>query len=210
MKKTLLVSVLLSLLSYLSAQTPYENAMNSAMENWKKAKTAKEVIAVSNQFERIANKESDNWIPGYYAILTRVTNAFALEKEEAFNELEKVESDYQNLVEISDNDEVKVLKGMFLTVKVAKDPMIYAPTLSEEIMKTYQIALKENPENPRAMLILAEYEMEGAKYWGKDPKSYCSEIEKSIELFKSEKSKDFSPKWGLERAEQVFETNCKE
>lgn len=206
--KNLFLSIVIILSAVTFGQTAYENAMNSTMNKWENAKSTEELIAVSNQFKRISAKETEKWEPLYYSILVRTLNAFAQSKDDAFKALEEIESDYENLILLADNDETKVLKGLFLTVKVAKDPMTYGATLSPIIMKTYNEALAMNPNNPRALLNLAEYEMGGAKFWGKDPKDYCPKIEKSVELFKAEEKDGFVPRWGLERAEQVLTESC--
>lgn len=206
--KNLFLSIVIILSAVTFGQTAYENAMSSTMNKWENAKSPEELIAVSNQFKRISAKETEKWEPLYYSILVRTLNAFAQSKDDAFKALEEIESDYENLILLADNDETKVLKGLFLTVKVAKDPMTYGATLSPIIMKTYNEALAMNPNNPRALLNLAEYEMGGAKFWGKDPKDYCPKIEKSVELFKAEEKDGFVPRWGLERAEQVLTESC--
>lgn len=206
--KNLFLSIVIILSAVTFGQTAYENAMNSTMNKWENAKSPEELVAVSNQFKRISAKETEKWEPLYYSILVRTLNAFAQSKDEAFKALEEIASDYENLILLADNDETKVLKGLFLTVKVAKDPMTYGATLSPIIMKTYNEALAMNPNNPRALLNLAEYEMGGAKFWGKNPKDYCPKIEKSVELFKAEEKDGFVPRWGLERAEQVLTESC--
>lgn len=206
--KTLFVTVLLAIAAMVFGQTPYENAMNSAMQNWEKAQSPQDLTAVANQFDRIAAKETENWEPLYYSILVRSIQGFMLPKDEAFKSLEKIEMDYSTLTEMLDNDETKVLNGLYLTVKVAKDPMTYGATLSEEITRLYGEALMENPDNPRAMFHLAEYNMEGAQFWGQDPKSFCPQIAKSVELFKTEEKDGYKPTWGQERAEQVYAEKC--
>ena len=208
--KALFVTVLLAIASLLLGQSPYETAMNSAMEKWESAQSPAELTAVANQFDRIAAKETDNWEPLYYSILVRSVQGFMLPKDEAFKSIEKIEMDYDRLTKLMDNDETKVLKGLYLTVKVAKDPMTYGATLSEEITNLYAAALKENPENPRAMFHLAEYNMQGAQFWGQDPKSFCPQIAKSIELFKAEEKDGYQPTWGQARAEQVYAASCAE
>ena len=171
-----------------SAQTTYENAMNSALSDFDSIKTIEDFTPVIHQFERIAQKENTKWQPLYYIILTETLKGFYLPKDEAFQLLEKIEADFSKLNDLVQNDETAVLKGLFQTLKVAKDPMTYGPTLSSEIMQTYAKAIQENPNNPRAWAQMAEFEMGGAKFWGKDPKTSCPKVEKALKLFKKEKN----------------------
>lgn len=208
--KLLFALLFFAVFAFTTAQSPYENAMNSAMEKWETAKTPEELTAVANQFERIAAKDTDKWEPLYYSILAKTVYSFGLPKEEAFRQLEKIEMDYTTLTQLIDNDETKVLKGLFLTVKLVHDPMVYGPTVPQEIMALYQAALKENPSNPRAMSNLAHFNMEGAAYWGQDAKKYCPDLSKAIEIYKTEKKDGYKPVWGLSQAEKTFAEKCGE
>ena len=84
--------------------------------------------------------------------------------------------------------------------------MKYAGKITELYNKAYKLA----PENPRVAFSKADWAMGSARYFGQDTKPFCSEIEKSIELFATFKPEsNLHPNWGLERAEQVVES-CKE
>ena len=52
--------------------------------------------------------------------------------------------------------------------------------------------------------------MGSTKFWGKDPKTFCPKGEKALELFKKEKTTDFSPHWGGNQTQILWEKNCKE
>ena len=138
--KLLFAPLFFAVFAFTTAQSPYENAMNSAMEKWETAKTSEELTAVANQFERIATKDTDKWEPLYYSILAKTVNSFGLPKEEAFKQLEKIEMDYTTLTQLIDNDETKVLKGLFLTVKLVQDPMVYGPMVPQEILSLIHIS----------------------------------------------------------------------
>lgn len=76
-------------------------------------------------------------------------------------------------------------------------------------MEIYGKAEAIAPENPRVIIGKAEFEIGGAKFWGTDIKPICAQIEKAIGLFATFKPETpFSPKWGLERAQEALK-NCK-
>ncbi|MGI9527898.1 MAG: hypothetical protein ACR2MS_12390 [Weeksellaceae bacterium] len=210
--KTIMFTLVLLASSIVLGQTPYQKAMKNALDRWNQTESIEEFTAIANQFDRIAEKDSTAWEPKYYAILLRSIQGFYLPKEIAINAMDEVEEDYNKLLLLEDNSEIKILKGLFETVKISKDPMVYGRTLSASISKTYAEALEQNPNNPRAIYNLAQYEMGGAKYWGKDPKDSCPKVEKAIELFKAEKNakrQGFEPRWGLEEAQKLWDTTCK-
>ena len=105
--------------------------------------------------------------------------------------------------------EVLTLRGLFRTVKVAKDPGTYAMSLSGAIIKDYDDALKLDAKNPRAMYLMAQYNMGGAEFWGKDPKEYCPQIQQAKELLAIEKKENFEPEWGEDQVDEILETTCK-
>ncbi|MEP3569230.1 MAG: hypothetical protein ABJN28_03870, partial [Flavobacteriaceae bacterium] len=73
----------------------------------------------------------------------------------------------------------------------------------------YQQALAIAPENPRVVFSKAEWDMGGARYFGKDTTPYCKDVERALELFANfSNDTPFYPSWGKDRAEQVLE-ECK-
>lgn len=207
--KAILTFIIASVVFVFSnAQSKYETEMQKTFSEWDSAKTSEQLVQVSQHFERIANVEKANWIPKYYVILTKTLNAFSLEPKVAFEEVDNLLTKYDELTQLKDNSETLVLKGLLLTVKVAKDPMTYGQSLSPKIMEIYQKSVAID-NNPRAMYLLAQYKMGGAKFWGKDPKEYCSEVEKAIEILSSEKKENFEPSWGKKQAEEIKAKVCK-
>jgi hypothetical protein len=98
---------------------------------------------------------------------------------------------------------------MLYTVVLLQDPMTNGVKYTGLVMEQYGKALAINPNNPRAVFSKAEFEIGSAKYWGTDTKPMCAQIEKSIQLFANFKPETpFSPKWGLDRAQEALK-GCK-
>lgn len=207
--KPLFITVLLALATYLMGQTSYENAMNASMLKWENPETTSDYNSLANEFNKIARENPNEWEPRYYSILVKVVASFGLPKEDAIKEIEATEKEFQTLKTIDYNDEVKVLEALMHTVKVAKEPMQYGPTLSLEIISIYNKALQDNPKNPRALFHLAEYQINSAPYFGHNPKDFCPQIQESLVLFAQEKQDAYAPKWGEERAQKAWDRNCK-
>lgn len=203
--------VLMGILIPSNAQSKYETEMQKAMTKFGEAKTADDMEKAAQHFDRIAKVETENWLPLYYSMFIRTLNAFSLDKDKAIKQVDDLESLYSNLESMNDIDksEVLTLRGLFRTVKVAKDPMTYGMSLSGAIIKDYDEALKLNSGNPRAMYLLAQYNMGGAEFWGKDPKEYCPQIEKAKSLFGTEKKEGFQPRWGEDQVDEILNTACK-
>jgi len=195
---------------FVNAQTKYETEMTKALTSFKEAQSPDDMEKAAQHFDRIAKVETQNWLPLYYSIFIRTLNAFSQEKSKAIKTVDELETKYQLLDELApDNSEVLTLRGLFRTVKVAKDPETYAMPLSGAIIKDYDDALKIDSKNPRALYLMAQYNMGGAEFWGKDPKEYCPQIERAKALFEAENKENFEPGWGEQQVDEILNSTCK-
>ena len=196
---------------FTQAQSKYETEMTKAFTSLGEAKTSDEMEKVAQHFDRIAKVEKENWIPSYYAMFVRSINAFSMEKNAAIKQADNLEGLFSGMEEMKDVDksELLTLRGLYRTVKVAKAPNTYAMSLSGAIIKDYEDALKINPNNARAMYLMAQYNMGGAEFWGTDPKEYCPQIEKAKSLLVAESDETFKPHWGEDQVDEILNTTCK-
>ncbi|WP_106793322.1 hypothetical protein [Aquimarina sp. Aq78] len=205
--KTIIIILAFFTITATNAQSSYEKGMTKAFELWGD-KNPDEAI---NLFERIAKAEKENWLPYYYAAQVHIITTFSIKDAEAIESRLKKAQDYLNEAKTyaSDNAEILIMEALLNTAYVAYNPSVYGMTLSAKVEQLYQKAKVLEPKNPRATLYHAEWKMGGAKFFGKDPKAFCPEIEKAILYFENE-SHDipFYPKWGKDQVKRVQE-NCK-
>lgn len=205
--KTIITSIAFFICSLISAQAQYEQGMGKAMGLWGEGKASE----ASALFERIASAEKNNWLPSYYVALVNVTEAFnPANKEKATALIQKAQDAVDEAMLISPNNaEIIVLQAMVYTAILVQDPMTNGMKYSGLVMEQYAKATVLAPNNPRVVFCKADFEINGAKYWGKDIKPMCEQVAKSIELFANFKLETpFSPSWGLERAQETLK-NCK-
>lgn len=190
----------------LTAQTQYEQGMGKALGLWKEGKSND----ASALFERIASAEKDNYLPNYYVALINTTEAFnPANKDKISSLLAKANAALDvELAKAPNNVELLIVQAMAKTALLASDPMTYGMTLSPKISEIYMHASMLAPENPRVVFCKAEFEIGGARWTGADVKQLCKQVEKSIDLFaKFKPETQFSPSWGLERAQETLK-NC--
>ena len=203
----IIIAIVLFITSLVSAQGQFEQGMGKAFRLWGEGKNTE----ASAMFERIAAAEQTSWLPNYYVALVNTTSAFGTKDKE---QIDLLLTKAQNTLDIEliknpNNAELLVVQAMIHTAWIAFDPMTNGPKLSGTVMELYGKAQAIAPENPRVVFEKAEFEIGGAKFWGKDTKPMCAQIEKAIGLFATFKPETpFSPKWGLERAEAALK-NCK-
>lgn len=185
------------------AQDAYTKGMQKAFQLWGEGKT----VEAANMFERVANAETDNWLPYYYVATIHNVAAFGeRNKEKLTQSLEKAQEYIDIANRISPNNpEIMVRQATIHTAWIAFDGATYGMTLSGKVAAIYAAALELAPDNPRVVFSKAEWDMGSAQYFGKDTAPYCKDVERSLELFDTFKAEsDFHPNWGKERAEQVF------
>jgi tetratricopeptide (TPR) repeat protein len=190
-----------------TAQSRYEQGMLKAFELWGKGKLTES----ANLFERISKAEKDNWLPSYYAGYVTVLSSFGVKKEAELKvRLDKANAYLKEAAKISPNNpEIMIIQALHNTAYIAFDGQKYGMSLSGKNVEIYTKAIAIAPNNPRVILGKAEWDMGGAKFFGKPVTPYCKDIQRALELFKAEKvTKQFYPSWGKERAEQVLAQSC--
>ena len=203
----IIIAIVFFITSLVSAQGQFEQGMGKAFQLWGEGKNTE----ASALFERIAAAEKTSWLPNYYVALVNTTTAFGTkDKEQISLLLDKAQNALDvELIKTPNNAELLVMQALIHTAWIAFDPMTNGQKLSGTVMELYAKAEALAPENPRAVFGKAEFEIGGAKFWGKDTKPMCAQIEKAIGLFATFKPETpFSPKWGLERAQEALK-NCK-
>ena len=203
----IIIAIVLFITSLVSAQGQFEQGMGKAFQLWGEGKNTE----ASAMFERIAAAEKTSWLPNYYVALVNTTTTFGTKDKE---QIDLLLTKSQNALDIElikspNNAELLVMQAMIHTAWIAFDPMTNGQKLSGIVMGLYGKAQAIAPENPRVVFEKAEFEIGSAKFWEKDTKPMCAQIEKAIGLFATFKPETlFSPKWGLERAQEVLK-NCK-
>ncbi|WP_040278153.1 tetratricopeptide repeat protein [Psychroserpens damuponensis] len=207
MKKLILITLIM-VSGFTSAQTNYEKGMKKAFALWQDNKTDD----AENMFERISNAETNEWLPHYYIAQINSLKSWNEKDESVLKaQLDKAQEHLDTAMAISENNpEIIVMQAHVLTNWVAYDGAVYGMKYAGKITELYNKAYSLAPENPRVAFNKADWAMGSARYFGKDTKPYCDEIEKSIELFATFKPEsELHPNWGIERAQQVAKS-CKE
>lgn len=201
--KPLLIILSLLFSAGMHSQTAYEKGMSKAFELWKNQKPDEAI----NLFERIAKAEKENWLPYYYAAQVHIITTFNTKDGNEIEPRLKKAQDFLNEAKTfsNNNAEVLIMEAMLNTAYVVYNPNVYGMTHSGKVEELYKKAKVLEPENPRAVLYHAEWQMGGAKFWGKDPKAFCPEVEKAILYFEKEPSQNipFYPNWGKDQIARI-------
>ena len=152
-----------------------------------------------NALERIASAEKTKWEPYYYAAFGYIMMANREQesgKKDLF--LDQAVAAIEKAKAINaEESEVVALEGFAYMIRVAVDPATRGPQYAALASQTFAKASVLNPENPRALALLAQMQYGTAKFFGSPTTEACGTLNTSLEKFETYKSENpLSPQWG--------------
>lgn len=198
------------------AQTDYEKIMTEKIAKLEACSTAEGFQALANDFARINAKETQEWLPGYYAALAYIQKGRVLMREGKLKELDGVASEAEKYLAGStgvlrgDNAETHLLRKMANSLRMMVNPQQRYKTNGAIAEAEMKAAENLDPENPRIALIKAE-----DVYF--TPKQFGGSKAKGVELFKHALAKfnaytpksALDPNWGKAEAEYFISQPAK-
>jgi len=169
------------------------------VQNVNKAKDVSEFIQVRSKLERFVALQPQQWLPGYYLAYVDVQLSFRVAaKEEKLQYLSEAETYLNKLTELKETDKSEnyTLKGFRLYALIASDPQANGPKYSGEIINDYETALGINPNNPRALVLLAIYKNDMAKFMHQTYGNFQKDLEKASAILADENGTSLVPTWG--------------
>lgn len=156
-----------------------------------------------NTLERIAAAEKTRWEPYYYASFGYIMMANRAQDggrkdsylDQAITAIEKAKAINAN------ESEIIALEGFVHMIRVTVDPATRGQQYAGLAMQTFGKASAMNPENPRALALLAQMQYGTAKFFGSSTNEACGTLGTALEKFDSYKPESpLSPQWGREMA----------
>ena len=189
----------------------YAEAMQKNIQVVYAAQTIEELQAAANTFERIGSTEKTKWEPYYYASFGYVMMANK-EKDPAKKDayLDLAVATLDKAKEIAPNEsEVIALEGFNYMIRLTVDPASRGQQYSGLSMASFEKSMALNPENPRAIVFMAQMQYGTAQFFGSSSDEACATLAKSLEKFSTFKSDNLlAPMWGKEMAEGMRK-DCK-
>lgn len=189
-------------------QEAYIKAMSKGLTQMSSAGTLEEKQAVASQFERIGAKVEGEWLPNYYAALNYINMSFAAE---GISIKDQYTSKAQEFIDIAievapNNAEVVALQGFNYMTQIAADPNSRGQMLSGKAMQQFSMAVRIDPENPRAKMLLAQMQIGMAQFFGSPIDQPCAMVKQTIPTFEAQGAKQtIEPTWGKDMADGIVQ-----
>ncbi len=207
MKKLVFATVMLASVTLVSAQTAYEKIMKAKVAMADKAQTAEDWTALHNDFARIANKESQEWLPHYYAALSDLQKGRTMMQKGITTELDALADEADKHIALAEtlspkNSEIYVLKKISHSLRMMVNPMERFRTEGALAEKALQTAKALDANNPRIYLLMAEDAYFTPEQFGGSKSKGMELFQKAKDLYEKYPAKSpLLPHWGKEEAE---------
>lgn len=183
----------------------YVKAMEAKKALLEQANSADSWRELANGFERIAEAEKTQWLPYYYAALSRVMTGYMISNGrtggfagETDPEADKADAMIEKALSLSgENSEIWCVKKMIATLRMSADPMnrwqTYGPAAAEALQKARQM----DPGNPRVYLLEGQDKFFTPEQFGGSKTEAKALFEESLKKFESFKpASSIHPDWG--------------
>ena len=192
------------LLSATSAQNMsprFQMAMGKTLSKYGECQTVADWSALSANFDRIAKKDSSEWLPKYYTVHTLLIASFAatdpIQKDAL---LDQADASLDALLETqAENPEVHVLHAMYYTARLVVDPAGRGQKYSILSGQAVSKAKALDPSNPRVQYMDIANGMGTAQFFGQDVSTFCAVAKQAHDAFDSyPQASPIHPGWGKE------------
>jgi len=211
MKKLIIVSVLVSLSIVSFGQSDkYVAAMKNNIAALDTSfKDPANLLTLSNNFERIANAEKNQWLAYYYAAFCQVNYGFMEKNKDKVDGYADKATDLINKADslMPNNSEISCIKSMIASCHMMVNPMQRWQEYGQESNGNMEKAMEQDPNNPRPYYLKGQ----GLKYtpeqFGGGCKTAKPALQTALDKYATFKpASELAPNWGKAQVEMLIKT----
>lgn len=214
MKKILFAAVLILCALFTRAQEngKYIAAMNKNLMAMDDAfKNPASLLALANNFERIAEAEKTEWLPYYYAAFCQVNYGFMDTDKSKTDLIAEKATEFINKADLlnPNNSEISCIKSMIASCHMMVNPMERYMQYGPESSKQLEAAMQQDPANPRPDMLIGQSLKYTPEQFGGGCKTAKVQLESAMKKFETFKpASPLHPNWGKEMTMQIL-NECK-
>lgn len=222
MKKTMLYLFLIVMANFKAISQPSASASAAENESYMQVMkmniksidtvTGKQsLLAIANNFERIAKAEKNKWEPYYYTAFCYAVMAGMADKNSIDMLADIADKHLNTAKQLNDNSETTVLTAMIIANRILADPMNRFMERGREVIELLDKAKLQDSKNPRPYYLQARFLVKVPQGMGGGKNIAVANLETAIEKFKNFTAADsLAPDWGYTKAAAMLETLKKE
>ncbi len=213
MKKsvTIILIFLISASAFAQYNQDYMMVMVKQKKSFRMARTIGDFQSLADNFESIANANTDQWHPLYYAAFCQINMSF-IEKvgDKKDGYLDKSQELINKAIEIyPEESELFVLQGLLYQERLQIDPATRGQEFSFKATNAFNKAKEFNPDNPRAYYLLGMNILHTPESMGGGAVAACPILKEAMGKFSKEVPDHvLSPTWGGEENQELYNRNC--
>ncbi|MDP4291775.1 MAG: hypothetical protein Q8908_11890 [Bacteroidota bacterium] len=188
-------------------KSEYRQAMGDALSEMNAITDHATYLDLANKFQRIAENETTEWLPAYYAALCTTLYSFG-EKDALKIDplLDQAQIMIDKIIKLNEKEsEIWVLQGLLYQARIMVDPMTRGQNLVMKANEAFNKAESLNPENPRVYYLKGQNLLNTPEMFGGGKQVAKPLFQKASEKFLSFKPADsLSPNWGKAHNEQLL------
>ncbi len=180
-------------------------------KSFKMARTMDDFNSMAENFESIANLNTDKWHPLYYGAFCYI-NMCLIEKiaDKMDEHLDEAQVLIDRAIEIyPEESELFVLQGFLYQGRLQIDPTTRGPEFGVKANNAFYVAKDFNPNNPRAYYLLGLNILHMPESMGGGAEAACPILEEAKQKFIEDVPVHvLNPTWGGEENLNLYNRSC--
>jgi len=213
MKKSILfLSMIILSVSAFAQSEKYMAAMKTNIAAIDSAfKSPQNLLALANNFERIAQAEKTQWLPYYYAAFCQVNYTYMEQDKSKVDAIADKASLLLNKADSlhPDNSEISCVKSMIASSHMMVNPMQRYMDYGPKSQAAIENAIQQDPSNPRPYFLKGQALKYTPEQFGGGCKTAVEQLQIAADKYATFKPEsDIAPNWGKQRTEMLL-NECK-
>jgi hypothetical protein len=204
MKSFVLLIALSGALTLHAQSDKYAAAMQKNIALLDSAQTTPDFENVSNAFIRVGDAEKTQWLPYYYAALAETRIGWSDKNADKDQLAEKIKALVAKAEAIEKNAELCTITNMAATQQMLVDPQTRWQTYGKEAGTALQTGMQLDPSNPRLYYLQGMSIFGTPEQFGGGKAKAKPVFQKSVDLYKTFRTKPLYPNWGQKEAEDML------